>query len=104
MSLIPTEKILQSDSIIIPPTITPKNKDNIYCSSNLSTQYSSPFKKMSSTFKPFYSSSPKGINSPINSIDNKSIIYSPPNPYFSYNNAYNYNYYDYSININPSKY
>ena len=102
MSLIPTEKILQSDSIIIPPTITPKNKDNIYCSSNLSTQYSSPFKKMSSTFKPFYSSSPKGINSPINSIDNKSIIYSPPNPYFSYNNAnnHNYNYHDYS-NINP---
>ena len=99
MSFIPTEKISLSNSNILPSNITPKNENNLSYSSNINEKYSSPFKKMSPTFKPFYSPSSKGGNSTVNSIDNKSILYYTTNQYFSYNNGnnYNYNYYDYSI-------
>ena len=104
MSVIPTEKILSTEAEII-PAITPKNKNNNDYSSNVNSKYSSPFKRMNSTFKPFYSPSSKELNPPMNNIDPKTMLYYPTNPYPPYqpynNNLNKMNYYDYqNQNIN----
>ena len=104
MSIIPTEKKLKPDPIIIPPDISPKNKDNIYYSSNLNSQYSPSFKKMSSTFKPMYSPSSNEGNYSINTLDNRLILYSPTNGYNPYNNISKYNYYNYPNIINNNNF
>lgn len=100
MSLIPTEKNHASDTIIFPTTITPKNKNSNYNSSNINPKYSSPFKKMQNTFKPFYSPSSKEIYHPTNNIDPKSLLYYPTNPYQPYNNLNKMNYYEYQNHNN----
>ena len=96
MSLISNEKILSSDTILLPTNITPKNNNNNDYSSNVNSKYSSPFKKMPSTsFKPFYSPSSKEINPPPNNIDPKTLLYYPTNPYQPYTNLNKINFYEY---------
>ena len=102
MSNIPTEKIFRPSPIIIPLNISPKNKDNIYYSSNSNSQYSPSFRKISSTFKPMYSPSAQGANFPNNNLDNKIMTYSPTNGYIPYNNLNKYNFYYPNLISNPN--
>jgi hypothetical protein len=106
MSLFSTEKIASTNSTIKPQKKTQINENNSSHFLKINEKYSSPFKKMPSTFTPFYSPSSKGGNSTINTPDNKSMPYYTTNQYFSFNNGNNstYNYYNYSSirNINYS--
>ena len=86
---IPTEKNLPFKEIMS----TNMNQNNLKASLNINDNYSSPFKKMDSPFKPLYSPSSRLSTSPTNNLGNKTILYynlNTPNKYIPYNNINDY--------------
>ena len=86
---IPTEKNLPFKEIMS----TNMNQNNLNTSLNKNDNYSSPFKKIDSPFKPLYSPSSRLSTSPTNNLGNQTILYynlNTPNKYIPYNNINDY--------------
>ena len=100
MSLFPTEKTLPSNSAII-STNPNQSNNNINPETNIN-KYNSPFKKITTTFKPLNSSSSKGISPSVNRFDGKMMEYYQNSPYGPCNNINKFNYFNYrNFSISP---